>query len=160
MRKLRLQDSATHAEPHLLAVMAATLLEQGMALPNLPEDLVHCLLQRHFSKLLEVLVSHGLDVWIMDSSGTPLICSAIRQDTFSSTLLALLRGITTKLPSNHSNEEAEAAYLQQLNDRGGDRWDLWLLAVESGSLSNTQALYEHRIPVRREALLNAAAQAE
>ena len=146
--------------PHLLAVMAATLLDQGMALPNLPEDLVHCLLQQHFSELLEVLVSHGLDVWIMDSSGTPLICSAIRQYAFSSTLLALLRGITTKLPSNHSNEEVEAEYLQQLKDHGGDRWDLWVLAVESGNLSNAQALHEHRIPARREALLSAAVQAD
>ena len=159
---LQSDHSATKADKHWLVIMASTLLQLGMAMPDLPGDLVHGLLQPHFSELLDVLVSYGLNVWVRAPSGpsdAPLLCSAVRCAS-EDTLRVLLRGLTVGLPERCSDEEVQSAYLQQLEDNGGDQWDLWSLAVECCNLPNAQVLHEQRIPASRKALLGAAIQAD
>ena len=145
-----------------MAAMASTLLKLGMALPDLEgseEHLFKCLLGQ--PKLLEVCILHGLDIWQKDSTGTPLVCGPLNFATYlgssrSDVLHLLVGDIIDKLPSHDSYELAESAYSQQLQDHGGDQWDLWLLAIARQSVPDAQVLHEHRLPARREALLSAA----
>ena len=155
------KDSVAKADLRWLAVMVSVVCQQGMALPDLQGNLVHSLLTPLFSDLLEALVLHGLDVWVRGQSGTPLVWSALQLDGDSEELLhAVLPGVAMKLPGNDSDGDAESAYVQQLESNGGDELDLWLLVVEQGSIARAQALREHRIPIRRKALLSAAVQAD
>ena len=140
-----------------LSVLVSALFELGMDLSDLPGDVVHHLLLPYFSGLLETLVSRGLDVWIKDSAGTPLLCSAV-QHAFPDTLRILLRDVTTDPPDNHSDKETKSSYHQQVEDSSGDEWDLWSLAADCGGTANALVLHEHGIPASRRSLMHAAVQ--
>ena len=143
-----------------MAAMASTLLNLGMTLPDLEGDhLFQYLLGQ--PQLLQVCFSHGLDIWQKDSTGTPLVCRTLAADlkldsSRLDVLHILVGGITNELPSNDSYELAESAYSQQLQDYGGNQWDLWLLAIERQSICSALVLHEHKLPARQEALLSAA----
>ena len=156
------KDSVSKADLRWLAVMVSTLCQQGMALPDLHGNLAHSLLTPLFSELLEVLVLHGLDIWVRVQSGAPsLVESAVRSDC-KEILHAVLPGVTMKLPGNDSDRNAESVYVQMLQHNGEDidESDLWLLALNYGSLTCAEALRGHRIPTRRKALLHAAVRAD
>ena len=66
---------------HRWTLMVSTLLDLGMVFPALPADLLRRILPREYlSGVMEVLVSHGLDIWIEDSLGVAVgvQCSAQR----------------------------------------------------------------------------------
>ena len=149
--------SAEDSRRHYLAAVASTLFELGLPLPKLSGELIHHLLRPQFPAVLDVFVSRGLNVWTRNSFGRPLLCSAVRRAS-ADTLHVLLRGLTAGLPENCSDEEVKSVYLQQLEDNGGDQWDLWSLAVDRCSMPIALVLNEHRIPASRKALLLAAIQ--
>ena len=156
------KDSVSKADLRWLAVMVSTLCQQGMALPDLHGNLAHSLLTPLFSDLLEVLVLHGLDVWVRVQSGAPSLVWRAVHDGCKEILRAVLPGVTMKLPDNNSDRNAESVYVQMLEHNGEDidESDLWLLAVNHGSLTCAEALCVHRIPIRRKALLHAAVRAD
>ena len=156
------KDWITKADLRWLAIMVLTLCQRGMVLPDLHGNLAHSLLTPLFSDLLKVLVLHGLDVWVRVQSDAPsLVWRAVRGGC-KEILHAVLPGVSMKLPGNDSVGDAESVYVQMLEHNGEDidESDVWLLAVDHGSLTCAQALHEHRIPTRRKALLHAAVRAD
>ena len=116
-RVLVQKESAAPAKSDQLAFVASTLLGHGMPVPDLPGYLVyHCFLQNNFSKLLEVLVSYGLNVWTRDSSGWPLVCSAVSSD-HEPILRVILPAISMLWHGSSSDEEAEKVYRHQLQKK-------------------------------------------
>ena len=87
------------------------------------------------------------------------MCSAVR-NACEDTLHIFLRAVTAAFPGDCSADEAESAYLQLLKEHGGNRVDLWSIAVACCRFRRALALIEHGVPIVRYALLSSAVQAD